>query len=197
LNWKIRIGMPQMELSATGVPTSVIPTYGSAVTRAADVFTVPTTAAGANGAWYTAGIGTIMVNGTTNYMKSFDASGLLSLTDGTSSNAVNMFFGGSAYNPNNLQFERLVSGSNVGSCATSNYTLGSPMKEIMAFQTNDINGAIAGTLCVDKASTFPTFTTLNIGQGRLGTGENLDGWVNRIWYMPTRQPDYSLPDYTR
>ena len=56
INFTLRVGMPQLELGAFS--TSVIPTSGSAVTRQADSFTVPVTAAGANGAWYTQGVGT-------------------------------------------------------------------------------------------------------------------------------------------
>jgi hypothetical protein len=66
----------------------------------------------------------------------------------------------------------------------------------MAFQANDQGIAIDGTGLADGSVSVPTLNRLLVGTIRNSLGP-FNGWVNRIWYMPTRQPDYSLPDYTR
>ena len=128
-------------------------------------------------------------------------SGLLGYTDGTATNGINMFFGSTpAYDPSDLRHEIWVSNANTsGGCGTSNFALGSWMKEVFAYQTNDLKGAVNGTLCAGNTSnSFPTLTSLYIGNARTDSSTSaLDGWINRVWYMPTRQPDASLPDYTR
>ena len=192
INFTLRIGMPQMELGA--FPTSVIPTYGSTATRAADVFTVPTTAAGANGAWYTQGVGTLGVSAIMPYQNPNGEQGYCSLDDGTNSNAIHMFMGlGASWYEH---FELFNSGSlTYGYTATNGYTAGSLDMEALAFQINNVRGESDATSGFTSASaTVPTVTELRIGANRHAI--QLDGWITRLWYMPTRQPDASLPGYT-
>lgn len=196
INAIIRVGMPQLELGA--FPTSVIPTYGSAVTRTADVFTVPTAAAGSNGAWYTAGVGTLGASGILPYASSDAAGypGLVALDDGTANNAIHLFINQA---PGNQKKSEVINGgTNLGGYSGAAYTTGAVTLGIIAFQTNNVDTGYDGAVGSDMTSvSLPTVTTLRIGAARGGASNLfLDGWDTRIWYMPTRQPDVTLAGYT-
>jgi len=62
----------------------------------------------------------------------------------------------------------------------------------MAFQSSNIRAAYNSNLFyLDTSDSVPaTFSQLNVG-GSPYVAASLNGWVNRIWYMPTRQPDYT------
>jgi len=192
LNWKIRIGMPQFEQGA--FPTSVIPTSGSAVTRNPDLLTVGTSAAGSNGAWYSAGVGTLSSVGVIPYYGSSGFPCFADLTDGTVNNRLGLFVTANG----GIRAENIVSGgSNIYNPQISSpaYTAGAVCKEALAFQAGDQGAAIDGTSLTDGTVSMPSYTQLSIG-GVLNNNNMLNGWVNRVWYMPTRQPDASLPGYT-
>jgi len=198
VNFIAHIGMPQMEQVA--VPTSVIPTYGSAVTRAGDVFSVPTTAAGTNGAWYTTGVGTLGSVGAIPYYASSGSSGFrffVTLNDGTINNRPSNFVSPSTGGTRAVDF--IAGGTTVyaGEISSPVYTAGATCKEVLAFQADNQGAAIDGTILTDGTiASTPAFSQLNIG-AILGANDLLDGWVNRIWYVPTPQPDAGLPDYTQ
>jgi hypothetical protein len=187
VNLTLRIGLPQLELGA--FPTSVIPTSGSTVTRAADAFTLPTTA---GGGWYSQGVGTLAASGV---VGNTAGATLVDIDDGTGNNAMAMNNGAPGG----------TSGVNVYNGGTyeppgfaGSYTSGTLNKIILAFQTNSAQVAVDGALGgLDTSITIPTgLTTLRVGEGRGGGFSFPDGWINRIWYMPIRSPDASLPQYT-
>jgi len=188
----------QLELGA--FPTSYIPTSTASVTRPADVFTLPTTAAGANGAWYTAGTGTLSGAGIIPYASSNSGfPGLVALDDGTSSNAISLFIN---QQPGNQKKSSVyLSGSSEGSYVGSAYTSGALTESAITFNsgTSTVNTSFDGVDSVDLTSiTIPTLSSLRVGGGRGGSASLiLDGWVNRIWYMPTPQPDASMAGYTQ
>lgn len=178
-------------------PTSYIPTNSSAVTRAAEVFSISTTL---NGGWSTDGQGTIMATAQTNALKDNGLQALIGLSDGTSNNGVFMFLGGDPfYNPSRLRYEIWVGGVSLAGalCSSSNYTLGRPMKQSYAFQSGSARGSISGALCGASTPTLPTMTRLLIGAARFSGSNLLNGWVRRVTYFPTREPDHTLEDYTR
>lgn len=198
-NFTLNIGAPQQETGAFA--TSVIfPPVGSpaSATRAKDVFTVPVSATGANGAWYTQGVGTLGAvgsrpdanTGTDGYP------GLATLDDGTTNNALQLYISTLGQD----RYEELrVSNSSVYSpgITSPDYVARSLYKPVMAFQNGSQGAAIDGTLqTAGTVPTIPTFTRLSVGALR-GQNNTWTGWVNRIWYMPTREPDHTLADYTR
>ena len=183
VNVTVRIGMPQMELGS--FPTSVIPTSGTAVTRQADTFTIPA------GGWYTAGQGTLAVNTTIPYSSSVYPTGI-ELDDGTGNNDIVLYtssgyLGATIYN----------SGTATYSGSGTAYTFGTLGKAVVAYKANDAASAVNGSLRnVGTPSSLPTVSALRLGAGR-GNQNFLNGWINRGWYTPSREPNASLPDYTR
>ena len=79
-----------IQLEAGAFPSSYIPTYNSAITRAAEVFTLPTTTGGGSG-WYTQGQGTLGTVGNIPYLAITGYPGFASIDDGTSQNAIHLF----------------------------------------------------------------------------------------------------------
>ncbi len=194
IDFTLRIGMPQLEqvASYSQSATSVIPTYGSAVTRAADIFTVPVTAAGASGAWYTQSIGTLgcsfvpPASGTAFYCADID--------DGSGNNAIQSFQAQTTGD----RFEMFSGGSFIYAGNGASHVAGVITKTAIAFQTNSTNAYYdANAIGLSTSITVPSgLTTLRVGAGR-GGGIFGTGWINRLWYMPTRQSDTSLLQYTQ
>jgi len=184
------------QLETASTPTSYIPTNGSAVTRAADVFTVPTTASGASGAWYTSGAATFAATGTVPYNKASYAP-LGALMNSSDIYQAIQIHAGSTLAAMGAQIWK-NSGCSWAPGGTT-YTYGNLAKIIVASQSLDFSLTANGTsLATTTASTcFPTtLDQLRVGSERTKS-VYANGWINRMWYMPTRQPDYSLLDYTR
>jgi hypothetical protein len=191
INFTLEVGMPQMEKLA--FPTSVIPTSGSVVTRQADVFTVPTTAAGANGAWYTQGVGTLLANGMVPYVDSSNSHRFATMDDGTINNYVLL--------TESATLDRAVT-ADAGSqtCLQSNLSTvaNSLIKGAVSYGSSNIFAAYSGTsYSACGSTTIPTMTTLGVGSGNGGSAYYLDGWVDRVTYFPTQQLNASLPGYTQ
>jgi hypothetical protein len=180
------------QLEAGAFATSYIPTSGSTVTRTADVFTIPTTA---GGGWYTAGQGTLAATGSIANVNSAAFPGFTSIDDGTGNNSIHIYLTGTS-----TKNSAIYSGGVLqGGYASVAYTPGNILKGIIAFQNNDLNGSFDGTIGSDDTSvTVPTVSVLRVGAGRGGSAAlTSNGWTQRIWYMPTRQPNAALQDYTR
>jgi hypothetical protein len=193
VNFTYRIGMPQLELGA--FPTSVIPTYTTAVTRAADTFTVPTAASGTNGAWYNASAnqGTLLVNGILPYsFVSGSPPRWAGIDDGVGSYLVQFPISVSGTSP-----QLIYGGSGTYVSSFSNGT-GILVKMALAYTSGSVNSAVNGSLGGASTTTsIPTgLTTLAIGNLSY-TPRPLNGWVNRLTYFPIRQPDYSLTNFTQ
>jgi hypothetical protein len=184
------------QVEAGAFPTSYIPTSGATVTRAADVFTLPTTA---GGGWYTAGVGTLgsvaaivysdaIANTSENHF-------IASIDDGTLNNGITTFVSRNGGAGNYRKTQMTLGGIISYIPFFSGYTWGALTKEVIAFQANDQGSAVDGTAYSDgTAATIPTVTKIELGAS--GGVVNLDGWINRIWYMPIRNSDASLPQYT-
>ena len=87
-----------------------------------------------------------------------------------------------------------------GAYNTANYTLGNITKSALAFSANsggEEGFATDGNLILDVIAAIPaTQNRLTIGHTR-NISADLDGYLQRVWYMPTRQPDGALTDYSR
>jgi hypothetical protein len=179
-------------------PTSYIPTGTNTVTRMSDNFTIPVTASGANGAWYTAGVGTLLANAMIPYEigsgTSDAAMRFAGMDDGTTSNGLGLEVNGA--NSEGQAVED-VSGSltydQFSASGLSNNTL---IKGAMSYNGTNVYSAFNGTSLTSGSSTSPTYTELRIGGAVISGVYYSNGWVNRVTYFPTAQPNSSLPEYT-
>ncbi|GLI25656.1 hypothetical protein XFLAVUS301_53300 [Xanthobacter flavus] len=208
----LRIGGPQLEQGA--FPTSYIPTSGSTVTRQADVFTLPTSTG-----WYNGNAGTLAVEAITpaSYYNGLGGVsrwlGFASIDDGTVSNTVHLFFSDSSNSQQVMASEAFASGVSYYSSyystsqgmpsqypngyPTDTYPSSSLTKGAVTYSAGSTRSAYNGlSFAAGGGFTLPTATMLRVGARRGGSGI-LNSSVRRVWYMPTRQPDESLPDYTR
>jgi hypothetical protein len=179
-----------VQLEAGAFPTSYISTSGSAVTRAGDAFAVPTSA---GGGWYTAGIGTLLANGTIPYAPPVSKyPGTVSF--GTGTNLIASYINGGSTSG----AFAIYSGGTIVYATTATagtYTAAGSFKSGTAFQVNDANAALNGTGgTAGTPASIPAAGSLYVGSEN---GGPWNGWVNRITYFPTRQPNAALADYTR
>ncbi len=180
-----------MQIERGEFPTSYIPTTVGAVTRNADVFTIPTT-----GGWYTAGAGTLGAVGVMPYAGATTAyPSLVSILDGTTNNAATLFI--SSGSGGQKRFQTNSGGANVSAPFGAVYSPGSLVKMVGSFALDSVNAGFDGTLAtLDTSAALPVgLTELRVGS-YIG-GNALNGWLRRIWYMPSREPDYTLEDYSR
>ena len=176
----LRIGLPQLELGSFA--TSVIPTTTAAATRAADNSLIT----GTNfSSWYNATEGTLCTSVVTATTTTVGAA--LSINDNTSSNAIQIYYFGSA------QYQVVTGGvSQATLAATSTGTF----KAAGAYKVNafaaSFNGAAATT---DTSGTIPTVSQLRIGA--LGGGSShLNGTIKYIAYYPRRLSNAQLQALT-
>lgn len=201
------------QLEQASFPTSYIATNGGTVTRAADDLRISSTTG-----WYKSTIGTLGAEALSPGLHDAPATynGVVALNgDGGAGtvNAMHMMFvqntsasypavevftdpGGTKLIWQDATFYNMNSAPNLALFPPNLLT-----KWVLAYKNNDSRAAINGTLGpAGTATQVPTsITMLRIGANRAGPGWNssYNGVVRRVWYMPTRQPDYSLPDYTR
>lgn len=186
----LRIGLPQLELGAFA--TSVIPTYGAAATRNADVASMT----GTNfSSWYNATQGTLYVEYSRFAEVNFQAVAYFGTPAQTDYMA--LLFGSSAPS-NNQRFDVGVGGVSQASIAVlTTPPLNTITKTIGAYALNDFaataNGAAPG---VDTVGTVPTVTLFGLGTGTALTGPYLNGWIRSIRYYPTRLSNATLQGLT-
>ncbi|MGY8666174.1 hypothetical protein Q3C01_28015 [Bradyrhizobium sp. UFLA05-109] len=180
------------QLEQGSFPTSYIPTAAAAVTRGADAMTIGTTAAGANGAWYTAGQGTLLASGIIPYVDSANAHRFADLSDGSIHNIVTL----SATNGSDKA--AIINADSVVYTQSSLSTVANSLiKGAIAYSSN-VYSAFSGTAYNTGAGiSIPAMTVLSVGSGLGGGAYFLDGWVNRVTYFQSVQPNASMPDYTR
>ena len=160
--------------------TSYIPTTTVAVTRQADIVTIPT------GTWYNQSAGTFMndvswvSSSGTNYPMFFR------VDDTTNNERWNAFYNQSG---NSLGIDAYAGGIAQGSASVASATSGTA--KIASAQTlNSTNFAFNGTLkTLDTAWTPPTVTRLRLDGG--GTN-NANRWFKTLKYYPTRASDTQL-----
>ncbi len=179
-------------------PGSYIPTFGATVTRPSEIFTIPT------GSWHVAGQGTLVGEGMYPFTPGPSPTYpfIVSLDDGSASNAMGLMVSSNSttvYRPTAEMVSTAY--SNYVGQSSVNYVPGMPFNIITAFQANAQAGAYNGqafTTLSGPRTGVPTFTRLNVGAGRgLGNGLFWNGWITRLTYFPSVQPDASLTDYTR
>jgi hypothetical protein len=160
INLTLRIGAPQFETGAFA--TSYIPTTSAAVTRAADVATMPV------GSWFTQGLGSLDTEAMVPVSAGSQYPNLASISDGTNSNYVSVFYDG--------PYTRFESGIVVGgtanfssfSLSTAGLTAGSVAKTVLAWSSGTASFEVnpgSGSVAVATASaTIPSgLTTLTLG----------------------------------
>lgn len=166
----------QLELGS--LPTSLIITAGTTVTRAQDVCNIPTMPG-----WFNQAEGTWFID----WMPNSVAANALSADDGTANNRERIQM--STTTP----FAGVdVGGVSQASFTGSGITVGSTrVRAALAYKTNDfeftVNGAQLGT---DTAGTLPTPTKLNLGANATGSAHN--GWYRRLGYWNRRLPSARL-----
>lgn len=171
-------------------PTSYIPTSGSTVTRPADVFRIPTSSG-----WYNPTEGTPLVVA--------DHSSLISVTTGaialelyksTNVNCHRVLFG---EDPSGRHSYRMYGSDD---CSVwdgrDNDTIGPGLLTMGgALKGGDSAIGAHGTLFKNNSIPMPNIDTMSLGSSHGTLFWNRP--IRRVTYFPTRQPDYSLPDYTR
>jgi hypothetical protein len=199
-NFTLRIGMPQLELGA--FPTSVIPTYSAAVTRANDVFRMPTSAAGANGAWYTDGVGTfsgvVMIPYELGSGTADVAARLADINDGSSANSIALQLS-SANSWKGVAAMVVSSSLTYSRLSASGFTNNSIVKGAISYDGTNVYSAYNGISTGTATVACPTgLTELQLGNAQLSSGVYyLNGWLMRFTYFPTAQPSASLHDFTQ
>jgi hypothetical protein len=173
------------QVEAGLMPTSLIPTYGSSVTRVSDAYTTPFN----NGlvGWQQ---GTVQVE-FTSPMVSAPSSSVFALDDG-SNNGIMLYRGGGG----GVTVYDGASTVATGSTAVS----GVSMKVAVAWDSSgqSLSVSVAGNAAKTLTSAGPINTpvSLSIGTARNGIGFNLNGWIKSIRYRPVRVHDSKLAALT-
>jgi hypothetical protein len=176
----------QLEVGA--FPTSYIPTTTTALTRNADVASMT----GTNfSSWYNASEGTVFGQ----FLRTASANSVqgrvFSLSDG-SNNAVIEIYQTGATNP----AAQIGNSGSQAQWTPTGFTVGLPIKEILAYKLNDSNASFNGSAeTPDTVCTIPTLNQAQIGN-RWDNIRNLNGYVQRLAYYPTRLPNATLQALT-
>jgi hypothetical protein len=187
------------QIEAGAFPTSYIPTSGSTVTRAADVFTLPTTA---GGGWHTQGVGTLLASATIPFEIGSGtadvAERMVGMDDGTSANSLTLQVNNvNSYKGNaNIVVSSSLTYSQLSASGLSNNAL---IKGALAYNGTNAYSAFNGTSLTSSSSTAvsSSLTRLNIGMTLASGVFYLNGWESRVTYFPIMQPSASLPQFTQ
>lgn len=187
IDFTIRFGMPQLELGAFA--TSVISTSSAAATRAGDF---PLSSGSSFSGWYAATGGTFAIEFAS---ASGSAGRLMVLNNGTTgllTNGVSV----DLTSATNARSEGFAGGVSQWGLART-YTAGIPQKLALAMATNDIAMVVnGGTVTTDTSATVPTTDVSALQIGYWGTANQLNGWIRRISYYPTRLSNSTLQSLT-
>lgn len=168
------------QLEVASFPTSYIPTVATSVTRNADVATMT----GTNfSSWFNASEGAITTQFDVIAPTSAGFNRLFAFNDGTTTNTIECM----KNNGTNSQFFSYV---NVSSSAqallySSAISANTSSKISLAYKQNSFAAASNGTaLTTDGAGNLPTVDRLSIGY--VGSGNQLNGHIQKILYYPQR-----------
>jgi hypothetical protein len=173
------------QLEAGAFATSYIPTVASQVTRSTDAASMT----GLNfSSWYRADEGTVYVEA--NLFSTTSSPGLLSLTDGSTNNAITIFGGtGIAANVrvNAANTFTSSSGSTLTASSTSN-------KTAIGYKLNNVASSFnAVTPTTSVSAIIPTtLSTLNIGFYT----SRINSTIKKISFYPARLPNAELQEMT-
>jgi hypothetical protein len=183
----LRIGLPQLELGAFA--TSVIPTTTTALTRAADVASVNTLSP-----WYNAASGTVYFEGVTFDTTTGGFPRAFALSDGTTSNVIQITRNNSS---GNARMSVISGGVAQAAADATAWTLNATTKAALAYATSDFaivaNGGAATT---DTSGTVPTVDRLRLAVAGDAIGGFLNGYLRRIVYYPRRLSNAELQSIT-
>lgn len=116
---------------------------------------------------------------------------ILSFDDGTANNRIQIYRANNSGNPH-LGFV-VVSGGSVSTIRTTASTQSQPGKIAGAYKVDDFAASGNGsTPSTDTTGTVPTVTQAQIGNGTGSGIVNLNGWIARLAYYPTRLPNATL-----
>lgn len=163
------------QCEAGSFATSPIPTASAAVTRAADVCSMPT------GSWFSASEGTLYAEGASFGSQSV-LRALAEVGDGTFNNRALVDFNNAGAN----NFGVTTGGAAQVNISPSAYTSNAVTKIAGAYKANDCAAAANGTLGTpDTVASIPTVNRLYVGNQGAGFGA-LNGWLRRISYHNRR-----------
>ena len=173
------------QLEEGSFPTSLIPTSGSTVTRAADVASIE----GANfSSWYNQSEGTVFVE-----VEASGAAPIVGFDDGSTSARWRV-----GYASSNNSAIVVVDGG------VAQTNINTPVNTTPYNQFNKLAGAIAvnnlslafnGALTSDSSLSVPVVNALSLGAS-IGVSTILNGHIARLAYFPTRLPDATLQNIT-
>ena len=187
-NFNLTIGMPQLELGAT--PTSVIPTSGGALTRAADNPSL------ANVSWLGSNAGTMIVKGYIPYYSTSSNQGLAELDDGTTNNRVAIYHTSGG---NNLTGFVASGGSTLMNTTFGSIAAGNTITAGIAWDGGSPIGSMNGAAAVSgSANGSPSgLTTLRLGYSTIGPAASLNGGIQRIVGYARNRNNAQLQGATR
>jgi hypothetical protein len=176
----LRIGLPQLEQGAFA--TSVIPTTGSTVTRAADISTSVATSV-LESSWYNQTEGTVFAEGNSYGFSAFNFPTFAGISNGTANNRLQY-----AYITSGLGGYLVASGGSTVVEIYPNIAI-NPRRAAFAAAANNYAVSFNGASpAVDTAGNMPIgVNQMQIGN-LLGAGEtnNFFGTIKRLTYWPTR-----------
>jgi hypothetical protein len=185
----LRIGLPQLEQGAFA--TSVIPTSGTAATRAADVASI----SGSNfSSWYRQDEGTIFCEGAVPV--GVDSSrALVSIDNDSNAERIQL-----RHNSTTARIQLVVDNNSTqfsASLAPNSFPPGEYRKLAMAMKVNDFAGVVddAGTVSQNSSGTMPTPTQMQIGLGPSNAQPCKP--IKRLTYWPARLPNETLQTLTQ
>jgi hypothetical protein len=120
--------------------------------------------------------------------------GLASINDNSGQNSIDLYI----QTPGSLTSTIFYQSTSAEwSSYLGSYTTGNLVKMGVAYQANSAQAAAKGSPgSAGTPASIPTVTQLGVGMNR-SNGNQANGWINRMNYLPTIAPSYALPDYTR
>ena len=159
-------------------PTSYIPTTSAAVTRAADVATMPTST------WFNAVASSLAADfivaqsPNPSFVNSRSPTGLGA---GTDTNVIRLW--GQLSNSSVAAISTAIAGVNTNSASLGNTTANAVMKLAGAWNGTTAVGSLNGAAAVSQSIGMPAgLNTLTIGDTSPGSTNYINGWVRRVRY---------------
>ena len=190
------------QLEKTSQPTSYIPTSGSTVTRSADVYTTATKTRSADVCYIDGTAFTDFYNqeqGT--YFVKFNnvndlstSSYIINSNDGTNDERIYLLYGsgGTA----NLDFRVQDNGSNAFSDNIGTIAENATYKVAIRIKAGDYKGILDGTdISTDTYNDVPDINNVDIGSR--GSGNHINGKINKFIYFPRALSDNELIKLTQ
>jgi hypothetical protein len=186
----LRFGAPQLEQGA--FPTSYIPTTSAAVTRSAELCTMPT------GSWFNASASSLaaefMVAQSPN-PSTVNSRSPAGLGAGSDTNVIRLW--GQLSNSANAAISTAISGANTNSASLGAPTANAVSKIAGAWNGATAAGALNGGAVASQSIGMPGgLTTLTFGNTSPGSTNYLNGWVRRLSYWPRVLTDAEMKSVT-